>query len=174
MMKKIIFLFVFGMAAIAPAQAALTPSPVTRPCAAGYTRIWTNFCKRVGAQLGVPVGVVSSANACTLSAALSGVANAKAVLLAPEFAFYSLNSVGTLAADVRFHASTDGTCVTVRSYTTRTGREWVATALNTPVDFSTTLMVVETNSSGQFRYTSNVYAGGSLTAVTLWATGYFD
>lgn len=146
----------------------------TKACASGYARTGPNFCKRVGTQLGINVGSVSSNAACTLTTALSGVSDAKAVLLAPEFGLYSLNAVGVLGADVILYAASDTTCVTVRNYTARSAREWVATALNTAVDFSTASIVVETNTSGQFRYRSNVFSGGSSTVVTLWATGYFD
>lgn len=148
----------------------------TKACASGFARIGPNFCKRVGTQLGISVGFVGTSAACTLTTALSGVADAKAVRLAPEFLLYSRNAVGNLVADVSIFLSTETTCSggSQRLVMSRNDREWIALAANTFVSSFHSSAVIESNGAGQFRFTSNIFTGGASTGVTLWVQGYFD
>ncbi len=142
----------------------------TKACATGYTRIGTNYCLR---NLGTSALASPSANGCAQSSALSGVSDAKAVLVQVYFALKSTAAIGLKSGTVSFYGPADTSCsstnrgiVTSSLYLTTT-----SPASGTTVSESNHYFVVDTDTSGRFYSNPSVSASSGF---FLTAIGYYD
>lgn len=142
-----------------------------KPCATGYTRITPNYCE-VNAIGSAVITISGTSTACTLSTALTGVSDAKAVLVNLEQQVHSGNAVALRAITTRTYASTDTTCATIIQAPDMHIREFSAVAAGTDIGKTTTTLVVRSNSNGQFRV--NHVATQTSDSTVIVAIGYFD
>lgn len=144
----------------------------TKACATGFLRVTPNFCSYV-AGLFTNSTTLPSGAACTATAALSGVADAKAVLV---YLTYTINSNNAVAQrDVSGGLYPDATCAgQSREFLKITREEVAAVAGTTLVGEISPWMIVRSTATGVISFTTNVHNGGTGTGVTLRFVGYFD
>ena len=143
----------------------------TKACATGYTRVTPNYCARTGAA----ISNVYTTTACTLSAALTGVTDAKAVHLNGYTHITTLNAVAVRSLNYWFVPDSDTTCANPGNgiYVQSAVREMVATVAATNLADFPFSGVVKTDSTGRYYYGGSTTSGGSW-FVSCIVAGYFD
>ena len=161
---------------------ALVPSSVvvigassrTKACASGYTRITPNFCKLNSAYVQTLV-LITSVNVCTQSTALSGVTDAKGVLVSVNLTHVSGNAVSLRTASINLYRPGDSGCVTNVITSRIEFYEFTATSLNSTIGFSIAgVYAIESGPSGMFYGSNTTAIGAGSQAHYVRVHGYFD
>lgn len=141
-----------------------------KPCAAGYTRITPNFCKRNGGTVNVASATYSTS--CLISTGLEGVTDAKAVLITASLAVFSGNALALRSNDLFFYNASDTGCSTLLDVAKAVTRE-SASCLDCVLSSYYSTHVLLTNTSGQYRYRVT-NAPPVAAAQEHYIIGYFD
>lgn len=146
-----------------------------KACATDYLRVGPNYCARnIAAQLAA--FNVSTTTACTQSTALTGVSDAKAVLMAMESNVTSNNAIALRQAVAQIYSPVDTNCNGPEGIIGNFGgtvREFAAVAVGTQILVVRTTIVAPSDASGRFYFTATIN-GGTSTAATAYVLGYFD
>lgn len=163
-----------GGSALTPATIALSGTlSSTKACAAGYVRVGPNLCLTLNPQ---GIGSVTPSLGCTQSTALTGVTDAKAVLLNLTSNLFSTNAVGLKKIGVIFFEPTDNLCAANGGLGVTSNLFWhyeFAATAATQIQKSTISRVLESDSSGRFYYTE-IGTGTAGSSVGMGIAGYFD
>ena len=144
-----------------------------KACASTFTRVGPNYCAKYGAGTNTWVQTTNTA-VCTQSTALSGVTDAKAVMVSGTLNTFSTNAVGSRLNILRFYGPTDTACATAITNFYVTTYEHVAVAVNTILGVAANTMLVPTNSSGQFYAKNGAAVGDGTLSNLLYVIGYYD
>ncbi len=142
-----------------------------KACASGYSRLTPNFCKHNSSG---SVVLTNPGTTCTLSTALTGVSDAKAVDVLVTPALLAQNAVAAVAGSAQLFDQSSGTCAG-NAYDTLswTAYEFVATAGAVPIFQTTSSAVhVPTNTTGQFR--AKQAQASTILTTTYRVMGYYD
>jgi hypothetical protein len=139
-----------------------------KACAAGYTRVGPNLCMATGTPQQVDNGNV----ACTLTAAITGVTDAKAVLAKVAVSATANNAVAARQSSKTIYSPTDSSCAVPLDVIQTHSYEFVATANPTTIMQRTHDTIIRTNANGQFYVTGIQAAPGSVLSINI--LGYFD